>query len=176
MNKTQLRNELDASLSELYDLFSAVSEEQVNTMPFPGSWTPGQLARHLILSNSGFLQDITGPVQDTTRPYDERVDVIRTAFLNFTTQMRSPDIVRPPAMDYNKDRLLASFQKIKEGILTAVDTLDLTQTGTSFAAPKLGYLTRWEALHFVLYHTQRHIRQLKNMMEALEKKELGIRD
>lgn len=176
MNKDQLRSELNATLSSLYRLFATVPEEQVNTIPFPGSWSPGQLVRHLILSNSGFLQVINGPVQNTTRPYDEKMEGIRSSFLDFSTKFKSPDFVVPPAMDYHKDRLLDSYQKIKEGLLAAVDTLDLTQTGTAFELPVLGYLTRWEALHFVLYHNQRHRHQLKNMMEAMNKEEVGTRD
>jgi hypothetical protein len=90
MNKEQLRHELDATLSQFYHLFSAIPGDVVNVAPFEGSWTPAQLARHLVLANGGCLEDINGPVQDTDRPLDAGVENIRSVFLDFSTKMESP--------------------------------------------------------------------------------------
>jgi DinB family protein len=81
--------------------------------------------------------------------------------------MKSPEFIVPEAMDYKKDYLLQSLDKIEEELLVAIKQLDLTQTCTSFELPVYGSLTRLEALSFVLYHTQRHIRQLKNIRDSI---------
>lgn len=174
MNKEQLRNNLDTTLTELRDLFSAVPEDRVNTQPFPGSWTPAQLVRHLVMANGGCLEELNGPVQHTTRPYDTGVDQIRDTLLDFSVKFQSPEFVLPPAIVYNKEEQLASLKEIQSGLLAALDHLDLSQTCLLFELPVLGYLTRWEILHFVLYHTQRHIQQLRKM--SLNEKELEVRD
>ena len=36
--------------------------------------------------------------------------------------------------------------------------------------PPIGELTKLELLHFVLYHTQRHIQQLKNILQKKKQK------
>lgn len=174
MNKTQLASDLQTVFSDFQQVLSAIPDDRLNVVPRPGSWTPGQLARHVILSASGFLQVINGPAQATDRPYDAGVDKLRATFLDFTTKMKSPEFVVPQAIDYDKGRLLDSIEKIRTGLPPVFVTLDLTQTCTAFELPRTGYLTRWEALHFILYHTQRHLHQLRKM-EA-EIKELGIRD
>lgn len=163
MNKTQLRTELDATLCELHDLFAAFPSERVNTVPFEGSWTPAQLARHLVMANGDSLDEINGPVQETNRPADAAVENIRNTFLDFSARFDAPEFVVPPAIDYDKEELLASMRTIRSGLLAAVDSCDLAQTCLLFELPVIGYLTRWEVLHFVLYHTQRHIRQLRHM-------------
>lgn len=171
MDTQQLHSDLNATLSEFYDFFSAIPAETINTIPFPGSWTPAQLVRHLLMANGGCLEELSGPVQHTTRPYDTGVDQIRNAFLDFSVKFQAPEFVVPPAIDYDKEELLASWKNTQSGLLDAVDQQDLTQTCLLFELPGLGYLTRWEVLHFLLYHTQRHLRQLQGMVATIGEKE-----
>lgn len=172
MNKQQLHCELDAALSALYDLFASLPAGAVNTTPFAGSWTPAQLVRHLVMANGGCLEELNGPVQDTTRPADAGVDQIRDTFLDFSVKFQSPEFVLPPAIDYDREELLTSLREIQSGLLAALDTQDLSQTCLLFELPVIGYLTRWEILHFVLYHTQRHRAQLEQMSGVLKAKAL----
>jgi hypothetical protein len=170
MNKQHLRCELDTTLTGFHDLFSTLPTATINTVPFPGSWTPAQVARHLVMANGGCLEEINGPVQDTARPADAGVENIRSVFLDFSTRMEAPDFVVPPFMQYEKDPLLTALRDIRSGLLTAIDTRDLSQTCLLFELPVLGYLTRWEVLHFVLYHTRRHHVQLQKMTEIILEK------
>jgi hypothetical protein len=166
MNKQQFRNELEETLNSLYDLFASIPDDAVNTAPFTGSWTPSQLAHHVVLTNSGFLRILNGPVQHTDRPANAGVESLRTVLLDRAAKRQAPEMVQPAAIDYDKVRLLASFQKTRAALLEAVDTLDPNLLCTSYKVPVLGHPTCWEALHFVLYHTQRHLHQLQEMMEA----------
>ena len=165
--KTEIQTKLDNTLTELIQLFSSIEQEQVNIIPFEGSWTAAQLAQHTIMSNSGFAEMINGPVKETQRKPDELVEKIKSDFLDFTIKMKSPDFVKPPMAYYKKEDLLNSLKNIKENIHHAIETTDLTKTCVTFELPGLGFLTRLEAAHFVLYHTQRHIHQLKNIFRKL---------
>lgn len=169
MNKEQLRNDLDQTLAEFHHLLAGIPDQKVNTEPFAGSWTPGQLARHVVLVNTGFLQLLNGNVIETSRPPDAAVEKLREVLLDFTAKRQAPERVVPPVLEYKRERLLDSLQTTREGFSEVINNLDLTQTAIDFEVPMLGHVTRWEALHFILYHTQRHIHQLKRMIEALEK-------
>lgn len=68
---------------------------------------------------------------------------------------------------YEKAYLLGALQDIKAGLDHAVTTLDLTKTCLAFELPVFGYLTRLEAIYFVIYHTQRHLHQLKNIYQQV---------
>lgn len=174
MNKEQLRNDLDGTLSELRRLLAEIPAEGVNTRPYPGSWTPGQLARHVVLVNTGFLQLLNGNVIETSRPPDAAVEKLREVLLDFTAKRQAPESVVPSDLEYKRGSLLDALQTTREGLSAAINDLDLTQTAIDFEVPVLGHVTRWEALHFVLYHTQRHIHQLKRMIEVLDKQPVTI--
>ncbi len=162
--------EFDTVLGELLQTLSSITQQQLNTVPFQGSWTAGQLAEHLILSNSGFAQIINGPVKETERAPDEKVKTIKANFLDFTAKAESPDFVKPKNIGHKKEELLHSLQDIKATIKEAIQTLDLSKTCLAFEIPVYGFLTRLEAMHFVIYHTQRHLQQLKNIVKVLNNK------
>ena len=167
MTQDQLAADLQAVLTEFAEALAAIPDEALNTVPFDGSWTPGQVARHINLSNSGFLQVLNGPTKPTERPYDAAIEKLRAILLDFDARRQAPEFIVPPAIPYQKDRLLASIDKIQEA-LPPVFGLDLTATCTAFELPGVGHATRLEALHFMLYHTQRHLRQLRHIAANLQ--------
>src|SRR5882757_6923972 len=68
--REQLQKEVSDTFQDLISTLSAFKEEQFNLVPYEGSWTPGQIAEHLIKSVSAIPDEHT---RATQRPYDERV-------------------------------------------------------------------------------------------------------
>jgi hypothetical protein len=163
MKNEEIAKQADQTLTGLIEIVETVPAEEFNTVPFEGSWTAGQLTQHMVMSNSGFADLLKGPVKDTERAPDAAVEGIKSAFLNFNIKMQTPDFIRPEKKNYDKDGLLAALSGIKADIITSAATLDLSKTCLSFELPVLGYVTRLEAVSFVICHTQRHIHQLKNI-------------
>jgi hypothetical protein len=162
--------ELNASLEEFQELISSLNEKYLNTVPVEGGWTAGQLARHVIKSNSGFLKLLNGPVKETKRKYDEMTENIKISFSDFSIKMKSPDFILPEIVDYKKEDLSHSLKEITGGLIQSVKSSDMTKTSIAFELPVLGHVTRFEAVYFVIYHTRRHIRQLKNIIKTIENK------
>jgi predicted transcriptional regulator YdeE len=162
--------ELNTSLKEFQELFSSLNEKYLNTVPVQGGWTVGQLARHVIKVNSGFLKQLNGPVKETKRKYDEMAENIKISFLDFNIKMKSPDFVVPEIIDYKKEDLSLSLEEIKSGLIQSAKSLDMTKTCMAFELPVLGNVTRFEAIYFIIYHTKRHIHQLKNIIKSFESK------
>jgi len=163
----ELQNQIDKTLTGLIEVLSSIEEEKINVIPFEGSWTAGQLAQHMIMSNAGFADLINGPVKETDRKPDQHIEDLRS-FLNFNIKFESPEFVRPPKKDYNKHELLHTLNGIKERLHQTLETSDLKKTCVAFEIPGMGYLTGLEAAHFVWYHTQRHTHQLKNISSKLD--------
>jgi len=120
------------------------------------------------LSVSGFEKTINGSVAETERAPDALKDKIKASFLDFTIKMKSPDFIIPADKNYKKDELLKILENFRLKINLAIETLDLTKTCLAFELPVLGFLTRLEAIYFILFHTQRHIHQLKNICQKLK--------
>ena len=162
--QAELGPEFERTAQELFQLISSFQPAEINLVPFAGSWTAGQIAEHLIQSNSGFVRIMNGPVRATTKKPDEQVARIKADFLDFSIKMEAPDFVVPAGKNYQKTDLLRSLADVQAQVNQALQTLDLTETCLALELPVYGFLTRLEALSFVVYHTQRHTHQLTNVL------------
>jgi hypothetical protein len=168
MNKDALITSFNETFSDLEDTISLFDDYRFNQIPFEGSWTPGQVVEHIKLANGGFVHVLNGEVATTERPIDEKVATLKDIFLNFNTKLKSPDFIKPPIHDYDKEQLLVEISAIKKKIAKEIPALDLSKTCMSFELPGMGHLTRLEAIYFVIFHTQRHVHQLKNIYQYLK--------
>ncbi len=82
--------------------------------------------------------------------------------------MKSPDFIIPAEKNYEKDKLTKTLENFRSKINLAMETMDLSKTCLAFELPVLGFLTRLESIYFILYHTQRHIHQMKNIHQKLK--------
>lgn len=156
------------TMEELSRVFSSFTQQQIDVIPFEGSWTAGQVAEHIIKSIGNmteFFNSNTAPTND--RPFDAHVATLQNIFLDFNTKMKSPEFILPEATEHDKTEILESFSNLKTEMTTAAETLDLTLTCKNFEMPGIGFLTRFEWLNFFVVHTQRHTHQLKKIYESL---------
>lgn len=168
MSRNELIKAVKNAISGFQEQLSLIDTNQLNTVPYAGSWTAGQLAQHMRMANSGFVEVINGPVKDTERAADAQVAGIRETFLNFGLKMDAPDFVVPEMREYKKDSLVNGLEKVKQDVVKAIEELDLDKTCIAFELPVYGYLTRLEAITFIIYHTQRHAQQLSRIRESLQ--------
>lgn len=168
MQTTAILKSFDDSFNILLQLIAAFPQDRINTVPFEGSWTGAQVARHLIKgSPAPLLQGNVGP---TERQPDMHVEPLRQAFLDFSVKFKSPDVLEPENMEYDKAKLLSTLENIAANIRKSIQTLDLSATCLDWEMPQTGYLTRLEWICFYTVHTQRHTRQLQNIFETVIRK------
>lgn len=54
--RDELKIEIKSTFGQLYQTLSLFTQSEINAIPFEGSWTSGQVARHIIKSTSGLKQ------------------------------------------------------------------------------------------------------------------------
>jgi hypothetical protein len=164
INKTELLDQIDEAVSQLIDLMSTLDENEVNTIPYQGSWTAGQLFQHITKSTEAIVKAMQEQGNNVDRDPAENIANLKKIFLDFSTKLESPDFIIPEEGTYEKvvsiQKLGGSFQQLR----ASVNDADLT-----VVVPKspIGDATKLEMLHFVLYHTQRHLHQMKKIHEAI---------
>jgi hypothetical protein len=157
-------NKFHTVTNELIDMLSSGSEEQFNKVPFEGSWTAGHLVEHVTRSINGMGEALAMHGEISDRKPDERVPELKSMFLNFDTKMKSPPFILPTQDIYDKQMVM---DKLKNAIARFIETGYKVNSSELLSLPPLGELTKLELIHFVLYHTQRHTYQLKNILLAL---------
>lgn len=166
--KTTLIAEINETMDELMQTFSSFSQEQIDKLPFDGSWTAGEVAEHITKSIIGMPQLFAQQTVPTTgRNFDAKVAAIRALFLDFSTKMKSPDFILPQEKFHDKQKTLETFDQIKTQTINAASAMDITLTCQLAEFPGMGFLTVYEWLNFAIVHTKRHTHQMKGIAKAL---------
>lgn len=166
INKCELADQAKQTGAELLNVLAGFTEEQFNTTPLQGGWTAGQVTEHLLLS-AGAVEVIAGRTEPPQREPDAHLATLAGAFLDFSTKMSSPDFVLPSGGYHDKEELLNKIKIVWDKMGEGIRLLDLSALCLDFEMPNLGMLTRLEWLWFYVYHSQRHLRQLKNIHATL---------
>jgi uncharacterized protein YndB with AHSA1/START domain len=149
---------------QVVGLARGLNEETWNTVPYKGSWTPAQLVRHLLKSVSGIGPLIEKPGKPADRDPGERILGLKQNFLDIIKTMHSPEFIVPENEHYNKEALIKEF----EAALAPLTKLKGLNGAEIITGLPLGEVTKLEILHFILYHFQRHLIQMKRITEALK--------
>ncbi|MEO8533196.1 MAG: DinB family protein [Flavobacterium sp.] len=165
--KAELQKNVIDTFKELNDKLASFSETELNTVPFEGSWTAGQVVQHLILGSSGFPKMCAGKTEKTSRKPDEKVKETEALFFNYDIKMKSPEYIVPENKEYTKNSLTLSLLKIEKELLTVSETYDLTLTCVDTEVPGFGKFTIYEWISFALIHIKRHLSQLQAISKIL---------
>jgi hypothetical protein len=168
LDKKELLSSFDDTITELVQALSLFSEEELNTIPFEGSWTAGQVGEHLLKSDYGITKLLLGNTQLSKRPIDEKVEFIESIFLDFTKKAISAKAIWPSDDDKEKEKLIGALKATMDDIRKTAGALDLSLLCMDFPFPTLGELTRWEWITFVICHTKKHIYQIKNIYKKIK--------
>lgn len=167
-NKTQISAEFGKTSDDLIQLIVSTSDEQFNEIPFEGSWSVAQVGDHL-LKSYGLVEVLSnGPAGKTGRLPGKEIETVKKIFLDFSSKYKSAETLLPTNERIEKDKLLGGLQKRISQIKEVIQTKDLTETCIGRPFKGIGELTRMEWLDVILFHTQRHIHQMKATVESLE--------
>lgn len=168
--ENSISTEIKKTTNELIQLISSSNEEHFNEIPFEGSWSVAQVGDHL-LKSYGLVEVLNdGPVRKTERLPGKEVEQVKKIFLDFDAKYKSAEALLPTNEPIEKEKLLSDLQKRISQIGEVIQTKDLTETCVGLPFKGIGELTRLEWLHVVLYHSQRHIHQIKNISKKINKR------
>lgn len=146
--------------------FHAVAPEFINATPKVGTWTIGQLGQHVALASAG-LPDQKNKAAN--RPADQFEKSIRDTFLDYTQQFKSPEFIDPEKKPYDKEVLLTALKNNKTLLLNIIKNEPLEYACLDVELPGWGHLTRYEWIKLIIYHVERHIKQLEKLQHSFLK-------
>ena len=166
MQEANINQQVTDTNQRFRQLFASVQDEQINVVPFKDSWTAGQVAEHVLKSETAMLEALHSPAKKADRDPFSHVEHLKNAFLNFSVKMKSPEFIVPEQKEYNKSEALQHLDAIAIGL---DETIKQANTEEMVTGLPLGEITKGEIIHFIVYHTQRHIHQLQQILQVLNK-------
>ncbi len=161
----EILHTISNTLNELKTLTASMPEEQLNAVPFAKSWTAAQVVTHVTKSVRAMAQAMEMPGKPAARDATARVKELKDMFLNFSVKYVSPEFIVPEDKQYTKTAVATGLENCSQQLLKNAAT---ATAGEMISLPGFGEITKIELLYFVLYHTQRHVHQLKNILPHIK--------
>jgi hypothetical protein len=161
---TAAADTFDETTSGLLTTLAAFDATTINRAPSNGGWTAGQVGEHL-LKSYGIAELLERNAEPAGRPAHEKIEQLKSIFLNFEIKLSSPPDILPSASPKDRDLLLKALSERIRQIRRLTATKDPTGLCAAYELPVMGALTRLEWIYFAVFHTRRHIRQLQNLMK-----------
>ena len=165
IDATKVLRSIDSLSLELLDLVNPLNEKTINAVPFKDSWTAAQLLSHVTKSTKSITQAFSLESKKVNRDPGEGIEKIRAMFLDYKKKYNSPDFILPKQDSYEKDVVINDYKNSVAMLKKVSAEVDLTE---AISHPAFGEVTKYELLHFVEVHTQRHIHELKKIIKALK--------
>jgi hypothetical protein len=163
----ELLASLNKTTSEILEFISFIDEKEINIIASEGSWTIAQVADHLIKSNHSIAQALDIHSLKYRSNADLRKEELESQFLNFAVKFKSPSFILPDKNYYDKEKLIKNLSDSFKSLHDKSNHADLSEMITHRA---FGDITKLELIYFVWYHSQRHLRQIKNIFQILKSK------
>lgn len=164
LHKEDVLVSLEKTTSDLFQLLDRFDQQNINRIPFEDSWTAAQLADHITRSNLSITKALLLNGVAVNRDKGARIKELKEIFLDFDSKLKSPDFILPTKNSYDKTTVLGY---LKQSIEKMLEVSKQTDMSVMINHPAFGDITKFEILHFVLYHTQRHINQLEKIFRVI---------
>ena len=165
LNKNELFVSIDKVMSLVIEIFASLDERKINSVPFKDSWTAAQLMRHITKSTNSMAKALGTKSAPAARSSDERVPELKKIFLDFSKKFESPEFIVPENETYDK---VASIRELEASVRELKENAENSNHDEIADKLPLGPITKLEILHFVVYHTTRHLHQLEKICDALK--------
>jgi uncharacterized damage-inducible protein DinB len=165
LNKSELFISIDAVMSQVIEMFSSIDEKKINSVPFKNSWTAAQVLRHITKSTNGMAKAMGTRSAPASRNSAERVPGLKKIFLDLSKKFESPEFIVPENETYDMETSIRELEASVSDLKKNAEEANLEEIIDRLL---LGPITKLEILHFVVYHTTRHLHQLEKICDTLK--------
>lgn len=165
-----IAQQLEENTDAFITLIKNFPDQFFNSKPTTEDWSAAEIAEHMIRSEFGLSRLFDGETKEQLE-YDplEMRNNIKTTLLNRKTKVLAPEIIQPTTGEKTKDDLISKFKTIRDNLLTNIKTMDNQAICLKYPHPLFGYLTRADWVYSSIYHCQRHIMQVNDILTQINK-------
>ena len=169
-DKKEVENILESNTRLLLDKITQFPEDYFNDQPAEGRWSAGQVTEHLAKVEIATLRLFNGKTKPADRNPETKIESVKREFLDFEKSFNAFGPIIPGENSRDKQKLVSTLKQTREKMIELIRSdRDLSVICTDFEHPLFGSLSIIEWIFFNIYHTERHIRQLEEIKNLVNK-------
>jgi len=153
------------NISFLKDSLTDVTEDLYKRHPEEGKWSIQQILEHLSVTEKGVLFMGQGQTTETDRDPSIIIHKVRDFLGDHTNKRPAPAPVIPPGEDKSMAEFLSIIEDTRAAFIEQAKEKGWHEILDAFPHPLTGAMTRLEWMYFHIYHTERHLHQIKQIIQ-----------
>lgn len=161
MNQDIYLTDSKNNIQFLRNTLTGIDDYLYQLAPAEGKWSIQFILEHLAITESVVVNLSKGPTTETDRDPTTIVHIIKTAFNDHQKVYPNPKPVTPTGNPHSIEEFLATIEENRSKFLEDMHSKGTHDILDLLPHPLTGKMTRLEWLYFNIYHTERHIHQIK---------------
>lgn len=164
-----IAEQLEDNTASFLSILKGIPKTTFFTTPSPNAWSIAEITEHLIRSEFGMDKLFMGTTQesDMDRDSDAIIQAMQDKLLDRSKKANSPKILLPQAVAKSKEELIHEFSSIRNTLLSNIKAQHKQALCMKYPHLLFGYLTREEWVFSCIYHCQRHLLQVKEVLNHI---------
>lgn len=159
---SELLHALHDSTEKFIALLESFPEESWMNKPDENTWSAAEVAGHVSLLDLYIARMMQQKGIKADRDPMQQKELIKKALEDHTRKLTAPEPIQ--VKDANdKQSSVNNFLKYRRMIAESISTQDLDEICPGFKHAYFGYLSRGEWAWFTVYHSNRHMMQIKKL-------------
>ncbi len=159
----QIIADLNENTDSLLQELAGFNHQNFSIKPSATEWSAAELTEHLLLIERNVVKALKGNANTTERAIDAKLVLLKMALANTTQKIQAPEMVVPHSATANRQEMLEEIRNLREEQASLIAGCDMSLTCLEFKHPMMGTMTRYEWVYFNIYHTERHLHQLRRI-------------
>ena len=172
-DRKYINDYLKKSQKELFNRIKSLSDDQWNFKATETSWSPAEICEHIFKTEGTLVRRADAMDTTTFKPQSEeyvkeKVDFIIDFLQNRERKFNAPDHIQPKGQFASAKDFVAAFKKKRNETISYVNSVEKPLKGYYHEFGSLGEISGYHWLVFISAHTQRHIKQLDEVLSNPE--------
>ncbi len=168
-DRKYINDYLKQTQKELFSKIKGLTKDQWTFKADESAWSPAEICEHIFLTESNLVSRADAMDTTTFKPQSEayvkeRVDFIINFLQNRERKFNAPQHIQPEGMFENAKAFSAAFKKRRNETMEYVNSIEKPIKGYYKEFGPLGEISGYHWLVFISAHTQRHIKQLEEVL------------
>lgn len=165
MEITEYINRLDKNTEAAIALAKSCTPEQLNKKPEKG-WSIAEVLEHICMTELSVCKRIGKPSEKTSEAStiygNEKIEKILVGYRD--RKVTAPDFLEPQGAITTVEEFEAVFTAQRNRLKEDLTSGKLIVDNKVHLHPRLGEMTMSDWLNFLIHHTQRHLEQVKDLL------------
>lgn len=163
-----LLKSFEENTNKLLGFIDHVDESLLLKNPSREEWSVMDCCEHILQLEQALIRLFRGPIEKIDEHSEENITIIKERFLDFSRKLTAFGVILPQRKYKTKSEIKAALTDTRRVLVRIGANNGWARKCLLYAHPLFGHLTRLEWLGFCIYHVERHLNQMEEIVGKLE--------